>query len=449
MAAPKRQRVHAARAAGNTRAKMPLTPTQQKTIQHFGHIGKSRAVAEIKVKASLGGDGVCKGRKRKMEDDFDAAENVKVEDDADDENQAVQMGCEMSRKRKRMVKEACFKVEEKQEQLLPTPRPALVKEENKLTSKLASPRPMHRKRKRVSFVDVDDDVDDVKDEEDVDMENTSATLTSTQSSHLPTPKTNVKTSEAIYRASISDEPPSSESHRKRPCSNPLISSTRLRAGQKRLEDIKADAIKSKADKDVKAERAMPKAFALFDKRQQQQQQQQQNHQPTQPEATTTSTANSPSARTQCLLDRILEKQAWLAALPRAPSKAEQERRAALYRAEEIIGILALLASRSTYAATISSSLALRNANPNPRTSFSLKALVQSIQGSVRSPLASEEVERVLEVLESEEEEGIAPVGFVRLVRTGGVSAVVVCPRLKPSVTEVRERVAEALKVERY
>ena len=57
-------------------------------------------------------------------------------------------------------------------------------------------------------------------------------------------------------------------------------------------------------------------------------------------------------------------------------------------------------------------------------------------------MASEEVLKCLEVLEAE----VGPAGFVKVVRTGGVCAVVVCPRLRPAVADLRKRVEEALAI---
>ncbi|KAF1999771.1 hypothetical protein P154DRAFT_436321 [Amniculicola lignicola CBS 123094] len=117
-----------------------------------------------------------------------------------------------------------------------------------------------------------------------------------------------------------------------------------------------------------------------------------------------------------LLDRILAKQALAAAAPAAPSSAELQRLAALQRAEEVLGVLSLIAA----------------SKPGVRVSFTMSALVQSLQGSIRTPLSREEVQRCVEVLASE----VAP-GYLSVVKMGGMNSVVINRGMR--VVDVKSR----------
>lgn len=126
-----------------------------------------------------------------------------------------------------------------------------------------------------------------------------------------------------------------------------------------------------------------------------------------------------SVRKTNLLDRILAKQAAAASGPKPPSPAELQRRAALQRAEEVIGVLTLLCSTK---------------GPGMRVSFSMAALLQSLQNSIRTPISKEEALKCVEVLASE----VAP-GYVSVVKMGAISSVVVNQGMRP--VDVRSRVA--------
>lgn len=120
-----------------------------------------------------------------------------------------------------------------------------------------------------------------------------------------------------------------------------------------------------------------------------------------------------------LLERIKTKEIQQANLSPAPTKAELERRAALQRAEELLGILELLAA--------SKGAALR-------ASFPLPALVQSVRSSLRSPMSKEEVERCLGVLEKD----IAP-GYVSMAKFGNLVGVVVNRGCRPAKQDIQAR----------
>jgi hypothetical protein len=126
------------------------------------------------------------------------------------------------------------------------------------------------------------------------------------------------------------------------------------------------------------------------------------------------------SRNTSLLDRVLAKQAHAASLPAGPTKAQLERKAALHRIEEIERILDLLAAG------------------RPRCSFSMQVVIQQLQQSLRNPISKEEIERCLDLMAGE----ITP-GFVRLVRSGAVTGVVVTKGGKVGFEQLRRRVQSA------
>ncbi|KAF2875666.1 hypothetical protein BDV95DRAFT_562366 [Massariosphaeria phaeospora] len=126
-----------------------------------------------------------------------------------------------------------------------------------------------------------------------------------------------------------------------------------------------------------------------------------------------------SVRKTNLLDRILAKQAAAAAGPTPPSPAELQRQAALQRAEEMLGVLSLLCATK---------------GPGPRVSFSMASLIQSLQGSSRSPISKDEALKCVEVLSNE----VTP-GYVSVVRMGTMSSVVINQGMRP--VDVKGRLA--------
>lgn len=118
-----------------------------------------------------------------------------------------------------------------------------------------------------------------------------------------------------------------------------------------------------------------------------------------------------SVRKSNLLDRILAKQAAAESGPKAPSPAELQRKAALQRSEEVLGLLSLLCASK---------------GPGMRVSFSMAALLQSLQTSIRTPLSKDEALKCVEVLASE----VAP-GYVSVVKMGVISSVVVNQAMRP------------------
>ena len=451
---------------------------QQKGIQRFGRISKlatrvGKAIEEDLITASSLSVDAKHGVERKRK--VDCVGEEKDRNDGDDEENGmirstaalkIEMSSEMmlSSPPSRLQNRERFSAGEGEEQTQsqtqtqkPTQKPTqqlrsvLVTEQKKAQlsqhSQPGAAKQELRKRKRVTF---DNDENDENDDELNGISVSSlaidaTTRNSTLSSRSSTRKT--LTSEAIYRAGISESAHSSQSPSKRP-RNALLSSTRLLAGQLRLDDIKTDAASAR-EKASRIDKALPKAFSICEERQKLEGE---KNEAMNPEESTANDIKSPklernydvSTRNQSLLDRILAKQQWLAALPQAPTKAERERRAALHRVEEVVAVLTLLAGRNRASEFGGLGGGIGEAGSvNRRASFPLQVLVKNVQGSVRSPMASEEVLKCLEVLEEE----IGPAGFVKVLRTGGVCAVVICPRLRPAVGDLRKRVEEALAVE--
>ncbi|KZM23581.1 uncharacterized protein EKO05_0003419 [Ascochyta rabiei] len=111
-----------------------------------------------------------------------------------------------------------------------------------------------------------------------------------------------------------------------------------------------------------------------------------------------------------LLDRILAKQEAAKCGPTAPTAAELQRRAALQRSEEVLGVLSLLCA----------------SRPGMRVSFSTTTVLQQLRGSIRSPISKEEAMKCIEVIANE----VAP-GYVSMVNIGAISSVVVMPAMRP------------------
>ncbi|KAJ4360855.1 uncharacterized protein N0V89_001422 [Didymosphaeria variabile] len=112
-----------------------------------------------------------------------------------------------------------------------------------------------------------------------------------------------------------------------------------------------------------------------------------------------------------LLDRILAKEAAAASGPKALSPAELQRKAALQRSEDVLGVLSLLCASK---------------GPGLRISLSMNALLQSLQSSIRTPISKEEALKCIEVLANE----VTP-GYVNVVRMGALSSVVVNMGMRP------------------
>nr|POF01129.1 hypothetical protein CFP56_21077 [Quercus suber] len=132
------------------------------------------------------------------------------------------------------------------------------------------------------------------------------------------------------------------------------------------------------------------------------------------------TSDAVLARGTTLLDRIRTKQALAADAPAGPTREQLARRAALQRLEDIARVLDVLLGAKG------------------RASFSMQVMVQNLQQSLRHPISREDAERCLDLLASE----VTP-GFVNVVQSGTVKAVVLSKARKVALEVVRDRVKSA------
>jgi len=127
-----------------------------------------------------------------------------------------------------------------------------------------------------------------------------------------------------------------------------------------------------------------------------------------------------SNRSTNLIDRILAKQA-LSSNEHGPTKADLDRRAALDRVEDVALVLDFLAGS------------------RPRASFSMQAVVQHLQNSMKNPIARSEVEMCVELMAKE----VSP-RFVSIIRSGTVYGVVITKSGRMGQGDLRKKV-EALR----
>lgn len=139
-----------------------------------------------------------------------------------------------------------------------------------------------------------------------------------------------------------------------------------------------------------------------------------------PAPSTAKDASGIQNRNTSLLDRILAKQASTAALPAGPTRSELERKSALHRIEDVTRVLDMLAAGQM------------------RASFSMPAVVQHLQQSLRNPITREETERCLGIMAAE----IMP-SFVKVVASGALKGVVVTRGGKIGFADLKERLANA------
>jgi hypothetical protein len=173
-------------------------------------------------------------------------------------------------------------------------------------------------------------------------------------------------------------------------------------GRKRLREFKESVHHGRAQKKTRPSAGKENEPSLT-----------QNQQATPAQAKITEFA---AVRKTNLLDRILAKQEAAKAGPAAPTPAELQRRAALQRTPEVLGVLSLLCAN----------------RPGMRVSFSTTTLLQALQGSIRTPISKEEAMKCVEVLASE----VAP-GYVSIVSMGVISSVVINQMMRP--TDIKSR----------
>lgn len=146
--------------------------------------------------------------------------------------------------------------------------------------------------------------------------------------------------------------------------------TALRKGQQRLQDLKGGVIKVKT--------AMMKASSNM------------TESPAKP------TTRDPTAdRRKGLLERIKSKELLQSKLGPAPTKEQMLRRSAAQRAEDVARVLAMLRP-PRFVAKNGSSAAIQ------KKPFKWEALIQTVQDSLRNPIAADEVAACLDILGQKE-----------------------------------------------
>lgn len=156
-----------------------------------------------------------------------------------------------------------------------------------------------------------------------------------------------------------------------PCTSLSKIKPLLSKGQRRLEDLKAGAIKAQ-QKPLSITSANPTAF---------------------PRATIKQT----SSRSTDLFSRLKAKQLHQSTLPLPPSAEALARKSALQRLPEITPVLESLASSSMKHANDDAAAASLRLTASP-VSFTMPTLVQHLQMSLRNPIGKEEVIRCVRLL---------------------------------------------------
>ncbi|KAI4209598.1 MAG: hypothetical protein LQ351_007495 [Letrouitia transgressa] len=151
----------------------------------------------------------------------------------------------------------------------------------------------------------------------------------------------------------------------------------LARGQRRLEDLKAGAVKSQRPSNAQREQ---QTFSDTE-----------NFPPIQKQPVAT------LSRSNSLRDRIKAKQMKQANLPPPPSQAELERKVSLQRIEELLPVLELL---TTSGSSKSSVLGEKKQVQNVQ-SFTMATIVQHLQMSLRNPISKEDAIRCVRLIAEE------------------------------------------------
>lgn len=180
-----------------------------------------------------------------------------------------------------------------------------------------------------------------------------------------------------------------------PCTSLSKIKPLLSKGQRRLEDLKAGAIKAQ-QKPLSITSANPTAF---------------------PQATIKQT----SSRSTDLFSRLKAKQFHQSTLPLPPSAEALARKSALQRLHEIVPVLESLASSSKKHANDDAAAAVGVRLIASPVSFTMPTLVQHLQMSLRNPIGKEEVFRCVRLLTDMVPEwvGLKAVGKVLAVTIKG------------------------------
>ncbi|KAI4120015.1 MAG: hypothetical protein LQ345_000274 [Seirophora villosa] len=182
-----------------------------------------------------------------------------------------------------------------------------------------------------------------------------------------------------------------------PCTSTTALAPLLAKGQRRLEDLKAGAIRAQA-------RSQPRIKPTVDDHNTKASDAE-NIPPTSTDSTNKPSSNSLAARKTSLFDRIKAKQEarLLSAALRAPlTPVQLQRKSALRRIEEIVPVLELLCSGAGV------------------KTFTMPTVVQNLQMSLRNPIEKEEAVRAVRLLA----EAVAP-GWVGVREVGKVVGVTV------------------------
>ncbi|KAI9709209.1 MAG: hypothetical protein M1812_007732 [Candelaria pacifica] len=187
------------------------------------------------------------------------------------------------------------------------------------------------------------------------------------------------------------------------CSSLAKISPTLAKGQRRLADLKAGAIKGK-------ENSMKRQVVT----------------------TVCPSTKAPKDRGQGLIERIRAKELHQSTLPLPPSKTSLGRSSAFQRLEEVIQVLIVLTSSKNGSGIGGKSV-------GQRTSFTLPALLQILQSSLRNPISSEEAELCMRLLAQE----VAP-GWITVAVMSGVTGVVVQKGRRPDLLEIQARIKRCM-----
>ena len=146
----------------------------------------------------------------------------------------------------------------------------------------------------------------------------------------------------------------------------------LAKGQRRLEDLKAGAIKAQKSS------SFPKSSATNDQ--------------------STKRPKLAHSRSDSLLSRIRAKETIQSTLPQPPTVAMLERKSALHRLEEVVPVLELLTSGTTNRAQ-GHGRPLGNPQLQTQTqSFTMPTLTQYLQMSLRNPISKDDASRCVRML---------------------------------------------------
>ncbi|MCJ1287840.1 hypothetical protein MMC26_007192 [Xylographa opegraphella] len=194
-----------------------------------------------------------------------------------------------------------------------------------------------------------------------------------------------------------------------PCTSLLKIFPLLAKGQRRLEDLKAGAIKAQLN-NQKPTALMPQKAQARPK--------------------------TPSSRSSSLLERIHAKELYQSTLPAGPSPESIARRNALQRLEEIIPVLEILTSSGSRGDCTDG---MKVGGVSKVSSFTMPTVIQHLQMSLRNPISKNEAVRCVGLLAEE----IAP-GWVGVRELGKLKGVTVKGASRVGREEMERRIAEAM-----